>query len=490
MQQSEDEQYQDVAKFAAVRGSRLSRLVAFLVGSSKRFCFSIAYAVALFATLLMVSLIVTEKEQSYQEARNEYLKQEIVQLDKQLVTIKDLHEQTSSLLSRYDAVNNLLGKSQLVFTLLDHLGCRIVPAGVFLTEIEKDESQYLVHGVASTAAQVTTLLRNMEDDVVMYNATLKLINHTGLATAKANSVNFVIAVSTEYADAGMQSSTPSATESPSSNEQESASTIVIDREWGGAGVALALGVLVLGLCAWCLRRIWHRLWLHLFAVVAAAGVHIASGIRTLSSQLRSVDTGNVKAWPPAVRLLVLCEVVVLLFMVGSLVLPSTFESLENGRQEEAQLKEDFLSKKMKAIRIDLEKSRMQELQGKVITILRLLPSHGDEHIHNLIRLMQANGLQVLEIKPVDGEVFSETLAEKKWLIKTGGNLDRIGKFADDLSRSKGLPNLKNYKLTRRTESDKGRGELILEATVASYRYMDEEELADQKRSRRRAGSKK
>ena len=66
---------------------------------------------------------------SFQERRNNYLKQEISVLDKQIEEIKKLREQTQSLLARKTVVENLQGTRSDVVHLLDQM-LRILPEGV------------------------------------------------------------------------------------------------------------------------------------------------------------------------------------------------------------------------------------------------------------------------------------------------------------------------------------------------------------------------
>ena len=99
---------------------------------------------------------------SYQERRNEYLKQETAILDKQIAEIKKLREQTQSLLARKDAVEKLQSDRSDVVHLLDQM-LRILPDGVYLKTLKQTGNKINVVGYAQSNARISTLMRAIED---------------------------------------------------------------------------------------------------------------------------------------------------------------------------------------------------------------------------------------------------------------------------------------------------------------------------------------
>ena len=99
---------------------------------------------------------------SYQERRNNYLKQEIAVLDKQIAEIKKLREQTQSLLSRKTVVEELQSTRSDVVHLLDQM-LRILPDGVYLKSLKQSENKISIVGYAQSSARVSTLMRSIED---------------------------------------------------------------------------------------------------------------------------------------------------------------------------------------------------------------------------------------------------------------------------------------------------------------------------------------
>jgi type IV pilus assembly protein PilN len=99
---------------------------------------------------------------SYQERRNNFLKQEISVLDKQIAEIKKLREQTQSLLSRKTVVENLQSTRSDVVHLLDQM-LRILPDGVYLKSLTQKGYGIHLDGYAQSSARVSTLMRSIED---------------------------------------------------------------------------------------------------------------------------------------------------------------------------------------------------------------------------------------------------------------------------------------------------------------------------------------
>ncbi|MBI5658938.1 MAG: PilN domain-containing protein [Nitrosomonadales bacterium] len=101
-------------------------------------------------------------EISYQERRNQYLKQEIEVLNKQIAEINKLREQTESLLSRKTVVENLQTTRSDVVHLMDQM-LRILPDGVYLKSLKQTGSKISLVGYAQSNARVSTLMRAIDN---------------------------------------------------------------------------------------------------------------------------------------------------------------------------------------------------------------------------------------------------------------------------------------------------------------------------------------
>jgi type IV pilus assembly protein PilN len=96
-----------------------------------------------------------------QQARNKYLQDEIVKLDKQIAEIQKLKEQTAALLARKRVVETLQSNRSEVVHLLDQL-VRQLPDGVYLKAVKQNGTRVTITGLTESQARVSTLMRNLE----------------------------------------------------------------------------------------------------------------------------------------------------------------------------------------------------------------------------------------------------------------------------------------------------------------------------------------
>lgn len=96
-----------------------------------------------------------------QEARNDFLKKEIVVLDKQIDQIKRLKEQTQALLARKQIIESLQRDRAEAVRLLSELA-KQMPEGVYLRSLKQDGVNISLSGYAQSSARVSTLMRNIE----------------------------------------------------------------------------------------------------------------------------------------------------------------------------------------------------------------------------------------------------------------------------------------------------------------------------------------
>lgn len=118
--------------------------------------------VALLAAVIIFAvytLIETQIEQ--QNRKNDFLKQEIAVLDKQLEEIKQLREKTNALLARKKVIEDLQRDRCETVYLLSEL-TQQVPEGVYLKSLKQDGLKVNIAGYAQSNARVSALMRNLE----------------------------------------------------------------------------------------------------------------------------------------------------------------------------------------------------------------------------------------------------------------------------------------------------------------------------------------
>ena len=134
--------------------------------------FVVAAAVALVGAgiwFLVHSMLADQIED--QLARNRFLEQKIVELDKQIEEIKKLREQTAQLLARKKVVESLQANRAEAVHLLDEL-VRQLPDGVYLKAVKQSGQRVAINGYAQSNARVSTLMRNLESSPWLEQASL------------------------------------------------------------------------------------------------------------------------------------------------------------------------------------------------------------------------------------------------------------------------------------------------------------------------------
>jgi type IV pilus assembly protein PilN len=136
---------------------------------------------------------------SNQEARNKYLEEEIVKIDKEIAEINKLKEQIAALLKRKQVVETLQSNRAEVVHLLDQL-VRQLPDGMYLKSIKQSGTKVAISGFTQSQARVSTLMRNLESSQYLQNATLVEIKSVSVGGQRLNEFIMNIDVTRAAAD--------------------------------------------------------------------------------------------------------------------------------------------------------------------------------------------------------------------------------------------------------------------------------------------------
>lgn len=206
---------------------------------------------------------------------------------------------------------------------------------------------------------------------------------------------------------------------------------------------------------------------------------------TLRSQFSNLDPRNPVVWPALPRyglfLFIAVVVVVVLWFVW---LSGEDEILTQERAKEVQLREEYRTKLAKAINLDaLRKQREQVLQY-VTQLEKQLPSKAemDALLSDINQAGLGRSLQFELFRP--GQiVVRDYYAELPITLKVTGRFHDIGSFTSDVAHLSRIVTLNNLTVTPRPEG----GTLTMDATAKTFRYLDQEEIAAQ---RKPAGGRK
>jgi type IV pilus assembly protein PilO len=194
--------------------------------------------------------------------------------------------------------------------------------------------------------------------------------------------------------------------------------------------------------------------------------------------LKNINPKNPGSWPWVAKLLA-CVAICLAVLIGGFIFDwqNQLGTLSNAKQEENKLKEAFLVKKKQAINLDIIKKQLIETQQSFGALLKQLPnkSEMDALLTDINQAGLGRGLQFDLFRP-GAEVVTGVFAEQPITIKVTGNYDDLGRFSSDVSQ---LPRI--VALNDITVTPAG-GQLVMDATAKTYRYLDEDELAAQKKA--------
>jgi len=163
-----------------------------------------------------------------------------------------------------------------------------------------------------------------------------------------------------------------------------------------------------------------------------------------------------------------------------------WESLQVIKQEEAQLRDTFLVKKKEAINLDIIKKQLLETQQSFGALLKQLPSKSemDALLTDINQAGLGRGLQFDLFRP-GAEVATGVFTEQPITIRVTGNYDDLGKFSSDISQLPRIVTLNEVSISP------GAGTVLsMDAIAKTYRYLDEDELAAQKKATGKSGAKK
>jgi type IV pilus assembly protein PilO len=206
-------------------------------------------------------------------------------------------------------------------------------------------------------------------------------------------------------------------------------------------------------------------------------------------ELKSLNPKTPGAWPWPAKIIAFMAMFIAVVVAGALLIwQDQLETLSKIKEEEGQLKETFLNKKRQAINLDLIKKQLNETQESFGALLKQLPSKSemDALLTDINQAGLGRGLQFELFRP-GAETMNGAFAEQPITIKVTGNYDDLGKFSSDIAMLPRIVTLNDIAISVASTA----GVLSMDATAKTFRYLDESELAAQKKAAKpAAGAKK
>ena len=199
----------------------------------------------------------------------------------------------------------------------------------------------------------------------------------------------------------------------------------------------------------------------------------------LVGQFRNLDPRDPSSWPALPRnalfVVVAVAVVVALWFFW---LDGSAAELESEQAKEGKLRIEYVDKLGKAINLDALKKQREQVQQYVTQLEKQLPSKAemDALLSDINQAGLGRSLQFDLFRP--GSVLvRDYYAELPIALRVTGRYHDIGAFAADIAQLSRIVTLNN--LTLQPAKD---GNLSMDATAKTFRYLDSDEIAAQRKA--------
>src|SRR3954471_24040340 len=203
----------------------------------------------------------------------------------------------------------------------------------------------------------------------------------------------------------------------------------------------------------------------------------------IADEFKRTNWKDPGTWHAAPKLVVLLLILVAIPVAGFFAdTQGQIDELERMQGEEAKLKEQYLDKKKQAVNLDLHRQQLREIDTQFGALLRQLPNRSqmDALLVDINQAGLGRGLQFELFRPSPGEITREFYAERPITVKVTGSYHDMGAFASDVGQLPRIVTLKDVTIS--ADAQKGASVLAMDATARTFRYLDGDELAAQRKS--------
>ncbi|MHB1231441.1 MAG: type IV pilus inner membrane component PilO [Burkholderiales bacterium] len=209
---------------------------------------------------------------------------------------------------------------------------------------------------------------------------------------------------------------------------------------------------------------------------------------SLADDINNLSLKNIGIWPVPIKIGAMLLLFVVLLLAGYwFVWKDQLDTLDQARQQEQKLRAEFLEKKAQSVNLDLYRQQVKEIEQAFGALVRQLPnkSEMDALLTDINQAGLGRGLEFELFKPAPQETVKDFYAELPITIRVSGSYHDLGRFASDVAQLPRIVTLNNISIAPGPS-----GNLIMDATAMTYRYLDEEEIAKMKKPAKGAGGKK
>lgn len=203
--------------------------------------------------------------------------------------------------------------------------------------------------------------------------------------------------------------------------------------------------------------------------------------------LNNLDINNIGSWPTAIKGVLITVVSIGVLALGYFLdVQAQQENLDRVTSEEKRLKGDFETKQAKAANLDAYKAQMVEMEDSFGAMIRQLPSKTEveDLLVDISQTGLASGIEFQLFKPL-AEKHIEFYAELPITLKMTGTYHQFGEFVSGIAALPRIVTLENI-----TIQGGKKGDLTMDVTAKTYRYLDESEVSGKRKKRKKSKKRK
>jgi type IV pilus assembly protein PilO len=200
---------------------------------------------------------------------------------------------------------------------------------------------------------------------------------------------------------------------------------------------------------------------------------------------RNADFTDLGSSPGSVRYTVLVLAFTLIVVAGYfLLIKDKTEHLAQEGQQELSLMADFEYKQQKSANLEAYEQQLNDMRELLETMFRQLPSKTemDKLLVDVSQTALAAGIDVQLFEP-QAEAYLDFYAERPIVVRMLGDYHQFGEFVSGVAALPRVVILTMHDISlKRATANQSRfgdseGRLVLEGRVKTYRYVEEEEVA-------------
>jgi type IV pilus assembly protein PilO len=207
----------------------------------------------------------------------------------------------------------------------------------------------------------------------------------------------------------------------------------------------------------------------------------------LASQFRNLNPNDPASWPLFPKL-ALCLALAVAIVVGLWFawLTKSADELAAEQANEVTLRQDYKKKLTQAVNLEALRKQREQVQTYVTQLEKQLPSKAemDALLSDINQAGLGRSLTFEHFRPGSVSV-KEYYAELPISIKVAGRYHDIGSFASDIAHLSRIVTLNNIDITQAKD-----GNLVMDAQAKTFRYLDPDEVAAQRKATGKGGAKK